>query len=686
MSNKPSVADAINHLFERPGEPSFRRKGAEGNFQFVLPQSYYTDKYTNIKDEPTSRIPPDVYEIKEVSNIPDLLIPKSLSNKEMFSVFNEYHRSCAMKLVDIFLDAKNLDEFVSLAAYCKNVVNPYLYHYAFSIALLHRSDSKNIEVPSHCLSFPQLYFDRAIFARAREEENIIPKGSRDAIEIPRDYTASNLELEHRVAYFREDVGVNLHHWHWHLVYPLQGRDNIVRKDRRGELFYYMHQQIVARYNLERLCNNLARVKRLVDLREPIEEGYYPKLDNPIANRPWPSRHSNSRLSNLNREVDHVLVDIQDLERWRDRIFEAIHTGRYLVDGENKTEAFQIENGIDILGNMIESNVLSVNRTEYGNLHNHGHNLISYVHDPENNFGVMGDSATAMRDPAFYRWHAYINYMFEQYKHRLPPYTVQQLSFDGIQVTKIQVKTTGKPDNEISTFWQQADIDLSRGLDFADKEGIVYARVTHLQHAPFEYNITVNNEGNARMGTIRIFYAPKYDERGYPYFFTNQKGLFIELDRFTYNLNRGTNVIVRKSIQSSVTIPYEQTFRNLMNKPKGSAQEAAFTFCGCGWPQHMLVAKGNTSGFPCELFVMVTNYDKDKVTGTNSDKNCDDASSYCGIRDSKYPDKQPMGFPFDRLPRENVQTLQQFLTKNMNVLEIRIRFSEDIKASIQKKAT
>lgn len=58
-----------------------------------------------------------------------------------------------------------------------------------------------------------------------------------------------------------------------------------------------------------------------------------------------------------------------------------------VDGENKTEAFQIENGIDILGNMIESNVLSVNRTEYGNLHNHGHNLISYVHDPENKYLV-----------------------------------------------------------------------------------------------------------------------------------------------------------------------------------------------------------------------------------------------------------------------------------------------------------
>jgi hypothetical protein len=66
------------------------------------------------------------------------------------------------------------------------------------------------------------------------------------IEIPQDYTASNLELEHRVAYFREDLGINLHHWHWHLVYPFNGPREIARKDRRGELFYYMHQQMVAR--------------------------------------------------------------------------------------------------------------------------------------------------------------------------------------------------------------------------------------------------------------------------------------------------------------------------------------------------------------------------------------------------------------------------------------------------------
>ena len=67
------------------------------------------------------------------------------------------------------------------------------------------------------------------------------------LEIPLDYTASDLDIEHRLAYFREDLGINLHHWHWHLVYPFTGPRNLVDKDRRGELFYYMHQQIVARW-------------------------------------------------------------------------------------------------------------------------------------------------------------------------------------------------------------------------------------------------------------------------------------------------------------------------------------------------------------------------------------------------------------------------------------------------------
>lgn len=49
-----------------------------------------------------------------------------------------------------------------------------------------------------------------------------------------------------------------------------------------------------RYNVERLSNQLPRAKRLA-LREPIKEGYYPKLDNLVASRVWPGRPPNTRL-------------------------------------------------------------------------------------------------------------------------------------------------------------------------------------------------------------------------------------------------------------------------------------------------------------------------------------------------------------------------------------------------------
>lgn len=42
------------------------------------------------------------------------------------------------------------------------------------------------------------------------------------------------------------------------------------------------------------------------------------------------------------------------------------------------------------------------------------------------FSVMGDSGTAMRDPIFYRWHAYIDDLFQLHKGSLPRYTVARV--------------------------------------------------------------------------------------------------------------------------------------------------------------------------------------------------------------------------------------------------------------------
>ncbi|CAH1733225.1 phenoloxidase 1-like [Aphis gossypii] len=679
----------ILYLFDRPTEPIFIGKGDE-NVSFDVPAEYLTDRYKPLASDIQNRFSGGkTISITKLDRIPDLSFPLSLPRDAAFSLFIPYHSKMASKLIEIFMDTKSFDELLSLAVYCRDRINPYMFIYALSVVVTHRPDTRNLELPSHVEMFPSLYMDATVFGRAREESAVVQTGSRTPIEIPHDYSANDLDFEHRISYFREDIGINLHHWHWHLVYPFEGPMSIVNKDRRGELFYYMHQQIIARYNMERLSNDMNRVVRLTNWRDPILEGYFPKLDNILANRVWPPRPVNARLSNINREVEQISFDIEDLERWRDRIFNAIHSG-FIINTAGQQVRLTETDGINILGNLIEASVLSLNQNLYGSLHNNGHNAISFIHDPDNrfleNYGVMGDSATAMRDPIFYRWHAYIDDIFQEFKATIPSYNVQNLSFENVRVQSVEIAATGIPRNEFSTFWQQSDVDLSRGLDFLPR-GSVFARFTHLQHAPFNYKITVENNGNQRVGTVRIFIAPRFDERGLPFLFREQRKLFVELDKFSVTLKRGRNDITRRSIESSVTIPHDVTYRNLdRNRPSGNSEAAAaFNFCGCGWPQNMLIPKGSSEGFQCQLFVMISNGANDQVENAQADgQTCDNASSYCGIRNARYPDARSMGYPFDRTPRDGVVTLQQFLTPNMAVQDVRIRFSNRTVAPLQNR--
>lgn len=55
------------------------------------------------------------------------------------------------------------------------------------------------------------------------------------------------------------------------------------------------------------------------------------------------------------------------------------------------------NGIDMLGNMMESSIVSIDRDYYGDIHNMGHIFMAFAHDPEHqhleSFGVLGKRTT-----------------------------------------------------------------------------------------------------------------------------------------------------------------------------------------------------------------------------------------------------------------------------------------------------
>ncbi|KAL1382273.1 hypothetical protein pipiens_013261 [Culex pipiens pipiens] len=617
-------------LLQRPLEPTFYPKD-NGTTVIDLPDSYFTERYRPIGESLQNRFGNDAENRIAVRNVgtPNITFAEAIDRRGGFSLFNEKHRKIAGDLIALFSGPSPTTRY--------------------AVAIQHRPDTKDLNVPSFLELFPDSFVDPAVFPRLREEGAVVQQANRMTIDIPSNFTASDREDEQRLAFFREDVGVNLHHWHWHLVYPGEGPDQVVRKDRRGELFYYMHQQLIARYNVERFCAKLARVQPLNNLRQPLPEAYFPKIIRSANNRAFPARPQNQELRDLNRVADDVIFTVSDLERWGSRIAEAIDAG--MVVGPNGQRVPLTEaNGIDILGNILEPSKLSVNQQFYGNYHGNLPNLIAYSHDPDNRFlegyGVVGEFQTAMRDPAFYRLHCEVDNLFHRYKATLPVYPPAQLNFNGIQIQSLAVHaestkgTSECPANLLATY---AGRFGHPGWTLDRKETCLLS-FTHLQHAPFAYRLTVNNStGTPRRGTCRIFIGPKVDERNTPLTYKEQRILMVELDKFGVTLNPGSNNIVRRSEQSSVTIPYERTFRSAAVSSQPASPAEVYRFCNCGWPHHLLLPKGTPEGLKFDLFAMISDYAGDTVNQEfDENANCSDSHSFCGLRDRLYPDRRRHG--------------------------------------------
>lgn len=53
-------------------------------------------------------------------------------------------------------------------------------------------------------------------------------------------------------------------------------------------------------------------------------------------------------------------------------------------------------------------------------------LINYISRIQEEGSVMSHSETTVRDPIFYRWHAYIDDIFQHYKRKLKAYTKDEV--------------------------------------------------------------------------------------------------------------------------------------------------------------------------------------------------------------------------------------------------------------------
>ena len=122
-----------------------------------------------------------------------------------------------------------------------------------------------------------------------------------------------------------------------------------------------------------------------------------------------------------------------------------------------------------------------------------------------------------------------------------------------------------------------------------------------------------------------------------------------MELIAFTVVPGHNLILRRSVDSSLTVPWPQRIQELYN-----GRNTQTPYCGCGWPQHLLIPKGTTDGMIFDMFIMVTNGQEDAVAQLPAPagaaaNTCRPAPIYCGVPNQLYPDAKPMNYPFDRLP-------------------------------------
>ena len=512
--------------------------------------------------------------------------------------------------------------------------------------------------------------------------------------------------EARLAWFREDPLLNEHHFHWHVVFPQTGDPNnpvpgtdpvlFFPKDRQGELFYYMHRQMLARYDVERVCLGLKPVQAYADLTKPIEVGYNGHLANfvPRGNGMRPGADYTSGL--VGKTVTPEMANA-----WSDLLLQAAKSGFFdklgRVEVTPRTLGGALEADADAPDYKPREHQMFPEAGEYGNLHNMGHMLIATAvpdmggHD---RMGVLSDTATAVRDPIFWRWHRHIDDIYDAWLRQRGPQPVDKAEAPPVAfpkpklplelpatvlVFRDRIEGAQDPDFDYAAWGREhlAHRRLEWPVDTDTLETTMHRRTLHTyewhdanaghrdakgKHVPPDWRRRPRNleieyldqrefvmfhriEAKAAcVVTLRVFLA--MDDATH----LNDNRMWIELDRAVATLQPGMNVVARPAWQFSV-------IRKPCGKPPldfdtehlggagddPPASESAET-CDCGWPYNLLLPRGTAKGQKFRLFVMATDHAQDAVVGDLVD-DCCGSLSFCGSKAKLYPDRREMGYPF-----------------------------------------
>lgn len=588
---------------------------------------------------------------------------------EHFSIFNEYHRRQFLAYFRVVYNAKDWDTFYKTLVWGRFRINKGMYLYALTAAVIQRHDLAGLELPAPYEIYPQYFFTSETiqtaqnykmqgFAGVKKVDNVY------TVIVPSNYTSSymHFDSEEKLAYYREDVGLNAMYYYRMTDYPfwLGGQEYNLYKDRRGEQYLFFIQQSLSRYFLERLSNGLGVIPDL-SLYKTIEHGYNPML-----------RYHNGDVF-PSREDEHICYhDEQNyygkmlLDDYIQRISDAIDAGHIMLPDGKYTEMRKPEH-IDMLGNLLQSNGDSMNHRYYGNIEELTRLIIGGTYGVHNQYqnvvpSILEHYETSMRDPVFYQMYKRLIQLYWQFKDNLPSYKYEEIAFQGVKIESVDV-------DKLVTYFDIFDSDITAAVNvdviddqvkrtefmeygrisqYDGHDFVIKARQWRLNHLPFTVKMNVYSD-KAVTGVVRMYLGPKYDEIGHEYITTEHRENWYYLDSFKYDLVAGKNVVTRDSQDMYKYIKDRTTYYDLykwvMTAEKGQTTfPLDMTEAHNGIPSRMMLPRGRKGGMPFRLYFIISPYHAPTVEQYTGYDHIVSSGIGSGAR---FIDTLPFGYPFDR---------------------------------------
>lgn len=184
---------------------------------------------------------------------------------------------------EVMYYARDFETFYKMASWARQNLNCGLFVNAVYLAIQYRRDTEKLSIPAPYEVLPNYFIRKDVIIQASQllaKEEIIPSEGihedGNAYTLDANYTAPfyDNEDESKLAYFREDMGLNAYYFLRKLKEAPWFNSDI--NSRYGENMYQLMKQFMARYDLERYANGLPELNSM-DWNSSFDVPYDPML-------------------------------------------------------------------------------------------------------------------------------------------------------------------------------------------------------------------------------------------------------------------------------------------------------------------------------------------------------------------------------------------------------------------------